>query len=146
MLKKISCVDNWKESCFPFCFRKSWKQWDLSFQYNEFKRLIRSTNTKRNKQGHEENVIVFLVACKCILKKKIKIYLFMQYQPALKTKMPSYQEFCYFLAESSVSSYSHILLVVVERSNLQTALVPALGMQTYFQIVRWWERSWSGHR
>lgn len=143
MLKKISCVDNWKESDFTFCSRKSWKQWSLSFQYNEFRRLIRSKNRKRNKQGHEENVCCAPSSLQEHIKKK-KIYLFMHYQPALMTKMPSYQEFCYFLAESSVSSYSQILFVVVECSNLQTALVP--GVQTYFPVVQWWERSWSVHR
>lgn len=78
--------------------------------------------------------IVLLVAYKCVLKKNKlkKIDLFMLYQPALKTKMPSYQESFYFLLDLSVATAT---FVAVECSNLQTALVP--GMYTWFQIVRW---------
>ena len=56
----------------------------------------------------------------------------MLYQPALKTKMPSYRESFYFLVDLSVATAT---FVAVECSNLQTALVP--GMYTWFRIVRW---------
>lgn len=59
LLKKISCVDNWRKSDFPFCSRKPWKQWSLSFQYSEplvaFKsklQLLSSKKASRKLWGH----------------------------------------------------------------------------------------------